>query len=171
MNTVDVLPARLSDAAVLAVLIASFRDHLRMGSPSDEEIGFHLPAALVDPGVEFACAWLGAEAVGYTQTRFWNCVWLGGTDAQLEDLFVAQSRRHRGVGRALLRQALARAAARSARRFGLRTNERNEAAQALYRSEGLTPRSPALYQGGREIFWTKELAAAQAAKQPVPGER
>jgi GNAT superfamily N-acetyltransferase len=61
-------------------------------------------------------------------------------------------------GRALLRHALARAAARGARRLALDTKERNELAQALYRSEGLAPQSHALYPGGREVLWIKELA-------------
>jgi ribosomal protein S18 acetylase RimI-like enzyme len=145
------------DVATLAALIAAFRDHLAAQSPSDEELRRDLPGSLADPGIEFCCAWLGGEAVGYTQTRFLSSVWGGGVEAHLEDLFVIPSARGRAVGRALLRHAMARASAKGAGRFTLNTNERNLAAQALYRSEGLSPQSHALYPDGREVVWVKRM--------------
>lgn len=157
MSSLRILAAGSGEVAALSKLIAGFRDHLDAKGPTDAEIRRHLPLALADPGIEFGCAWLDDEAVGYTQTRFWASVWACGTEAQLDDLFVVPSARGRAVGRSLLRYALERAAARGARRFGLNTNERNEAAQALYRSEGLSPQSHALYPGGREVFWVKNL--------------
>jgi ribosomal protein S18 acetylase RimI-like enzyme len=147
------------DAAALAALVAGFRDHLRAASPSDTEIQGRLPDVLADPAIEYACAWKDDQALGYAQIRFWSSVWARGTEAQLDDLYVGPAARGRGLGRALLRFALARAAARGALRFGLNTNEQNEAAQALYRAEGLAPQSHALYPGGREVFWVKELGA------------
>jgi ribosomal protein S18 acetylase RimI-like enzyme len=160
VSPVEIRPARLGDAAALAVLVRGFRDHLAASAPSDAEIERHLPRALADPAIEFCAAWLDGEAVGYTQTRFWTSLWAAGMEAQLDDLFVAPAARGRSVGRSLLRHAIARAAARGALRFGLNTNEWNEAAQALYRSEGLAPQSHALYPGGREVFWVKRIGAA-----------
>ena len=157
-----ILPAGIAEAPVLALLIAGFRDHLRARAPSDAEIERELPRALADPVLEFACAWLGGRPVGYAQTRFWTSVWACGIEAQLDDLYVVPSARGRDVGRSLLRLSVARAAARGARRFGLTTNEGNEAAQALYHSEGLAPQSHALYPGGREVLWVKDLAAARS---------
>lgn len=145
------------DAAVLAHLIGGFRDHLAARRPSDGELRRHLPRALADPALEFGCAWLDGAAVGYTQTRFFMSVWVNGIEAQLDDLFVAAAARGRSVGRTLLRHAMARAAERGARRFSLNTNESNEVAQALYRSEGLSPQSHARYPGGRELLWVKRL--------------
>ena len=154
-----VLPAGIAEARSLAILIAGFRDHLRAGTPSDAEIARELARVLADPAFEFACAWLGERAVGYAQTRFWSSVWACGTEAQLDDLYVVPSARGRDVGRSLLRFTLGRAASRGALRFGLNTNEQNAAAQALYRSEGLAPQSHALYPGGREVLWVKDLRA------------
>ena len=149
------------DATVLSSLIRGFRDHLQASVPSDLEFERHLPRALADPAIEFHCAWLDEAPVGYTQTRLFTSVWASGLEAQLDDLFVVPSARGRSVGRSLLRYALARAEARGARRFALNTNEENEAAQSLYRSEGLSPQSHALYPGGREILWVKSIGAAQ----------
>ena len=148
------------DAPVLAPLIAGFRDHLIAKVPTDADIRAQLPRALHDPSIEFACAWLGDEAVGFTQARFLTSVWAGGLEAFLEDLFVVAAARHQSVGRSLLRHVLARAEARGARRFSLTTNERNESAHALYRSEGLAPVSHALYPGGREVLWSRSVGAA-----------
>jgi ribosomal protein S18 acetylase RimI-like enzyme len=152
--------ATRADAAALAALVAGFRDHLRAPSPSDAEIARRLPAALADPAVEFACAWLGGAPVGYTQTRHMTSIWAAGREAHLEDLFVVVAARRAGVGRALLRHALARAVERGAGRFSLNTNEGNAAAHSLYRSEGLAVQSHALYPGGREVLWVKELGVA-----------
>ena len=149
--------ASLADADALAALIAGFRDHLRASVPTDAELRDHLPRALDDPGIEFCCAWLAEEPVGYAQTRFVTSIWAPGVEAHLEDLFVLPSARGKAVGRGLLRHALARARERGARRFSLNTNEANRAAQALYRSEGLLPQSHALYPGSREVVWVRDL--------------
>lgn len=160
-STIRIAWAR--DASLLAGLIAGFRDHLKATSPTDSDIRAHLPRALRDSGIEFSCAWLEREAVGYTQTRFLVSVWAPGIEAHLEDLFVVPGARRRSVGRSLLRHALARAEARGAVRFSLNTNDGNESAHALYRSEGLTPQSHALYPGGREVLWSRSLGTAERA--------
>jgi ribosomal-protein-alanine N-acetyltransferase len=147
-----------ADIGVLAALVAGFRDHLGASIPTDAELREHLPRALEDPGIEFCCAWLVDEPVGYAQTRFLNSIWAPGVEAHLEDLFVVPAARGKAVGRGLLRHALARAGERGARRFSLNTNEANRAAQMLYRSEGLALQSHALYPGGREVLWVKDLS-------------
>jgi ribosomal protein S18 acetylase RimI-like enzyme len=158
MSELTIRPARSADADALAALIAGFRDHLAATVPTDLEIQRQLPAALRDPAIEFCCAWLDGAAVGYTQTRFFTSIWAVGPQAHLDDLFVAARVRRQAIGRALLRHAIARARARGARQFGLNTNEKNEIAHALYRSEGLSPQSHALYPGGREVFWVRRIA-------------
>jgi len=150
-------PAGLSDLDALVALIGGFRNHLGAKLPTDAEIRRDLPRALNDTGLEFSCAWIDRAPVGYAQVRFFMSVWVGGTEAHLDDLFVVSAARGQGVGRSLLRHTIARSEARGALRFGLNTNERNEAGQSLYRSEGMAPQSHALYPGGREVFWVKEL--------------
>jgi ribosomal protein S18 acetylase RimI-like enzyme len=145
------------EEAVLASLVRAFRDHLQAKVPSDADLARHLPRGLADPGIEFCCAWLDGEAVGYTQTRFLTSLWAPGVEAHLEDLFVLAAARGRSIGRALLRHALARAEARGARQLSLNTNDGNVAARSLYRSEGMAPQSHALYPHGREVLWVKEL--------------
>jgi ribosomal protein S18 acetylase RimI-like enzyme len=165
MSRLHVRSAGLSDAPELSRLIAGFRDHLKATAPTDGDIRRHLPRALRDPSIEFGCASLGGEAVGYTQTWHFTSVWAAGLEARLEDLFVVAGARRQAVGRALLRHALASAEARGALRFSLNTNERSESAQSLYRSESLAPVSHALYPGGREVLWSRIVGTVQ----PVAG--
>lgn len=150
MGNVTIRRVGPQDAGVLASLIRGFRDHLAASIPTDAELQHHLPNALDDREIEFWCAWLFEEAVGYTQIRFLTSIWAPGIEAHLEDLFVVASARGNAVGRALLRHALARARSRGARRFSLNTNEGNGVAQSLYRSEGLSPQShPSIPAAGR----------------------
>ena len=147
-----------ADAASLRLLVAAFRDHLRASTPSDAELAERLPRLLSDPSLEFACARRNGEPVGYTQTRFHASLWARG-EALLEDLYVLPSARGAKIGRGLLRHAMQRARVRGCELLGLSTNERNLAAQALYRSEGFAPKRTKLWDDGREIFWVAELGA------------
>lgn len=149
--------ATLDDAATLASLIGAFRDHLGARRPDDEELARYLPTALASDALEFHIAWLDDRPAGYAQTRFFPSVWSAGVDAHLEDLYVCEWARRREVGRALLRHVEAVAAERGAVRLTLTTNQGNETAQALYRTQGWAPESHALYPGGSEVLWVRRL--------------
>jgi len=145
------------EAPALVALVAAFRNHLGESEPTEADLVRRVPVALADPAIEFACAWRDERALGYTQTQFTTSVWVPGTDAFLEDLYVLPDARRQSVGRALLRFAIARAEERGAVRFALNTNEANVEAQGLYRSEGLAPKSHARFEGGREVAWSRKL--------------
>ena len=51
-----------------------------------------------------------------------------------------------------------RARERGARVLSLDTNEQNQAAQALYRGEGLRPDAHERWPGGREVRWFTSLS-------------
>ncbi len=143
--------------ASLVALVGGFRDHLGAKTPTDSELANILPEALDDPTIEFCCAWLGDEAVGYTQTHFTTSVWIPGIEARLDDLFVTSAARGQKAGRSLLDHAIDRARERGASRLVLNTNEGNVAAQSLYRSAGMAPEAHELYPDGREIVWRLSL--------------
>ncbi|MCG8592356.1 MAG: GNAT family N-acetyltransferase [Proteobacteria bacterium] len=157
MDAVEIRTAGPGDVPALASLVAAFRDHLGVRGPTAAALAAYLPGLLRDERTELACAWDGADALGYTNTRFFSSLWATAPEAHLEDLFVVAAARGRGVGRQLLRHALSRARERGAVAFGLQTNERNLEAQALYRAEGLRPDSHARYPDGREVYWVRRL--------------
>ncbi len=165
-HALEIRTALPADEQAVFLLLRAFRDHLGESVPWEADLKALLPAALSDPGREFACAWFGDEPLGYTQTRFFASIWAAGLEAFLEDLFVLSSARGQAVGRALLRHALQRARARGARVLGLSTNELNEPAQCLYASEGLRPEATKLWAGGREVCWAIKLGASRAPSTP-----
>jgi GNAT superfamily N-acetyltransferase len=96
------------------------------------------------------------DAVGYVQLRYQYSLWVSGSLAQLEDLFVVSSFRRRGIGLQLLHAALARARTRSARLMWLNTNERNVDAVRLYAKAGLSS-ARERWHGGRQLWLERAL--------------
>ena len=128
--------ATSEDAADVARLIAAFRDWQGRQEPSDASIEASVRRLLADPDTEYLLA--GDPPAGVLQLRFRHSVWTGTDDAHLEDLFVEESARGSGLGRALVDAALARARERGCARIELDANETNEPAVALYESVGFS---------------------------------
>jgi len=84
----------------------------------------------------------GGGAVGFTLGRG------GGGECEILSLGVPRAWRRRGIGRALVRGALAQAATLGAGRLYLEVAQDNSAARRLYGSEGFTAvaRRPAYYR-------------------------
>jgi len=76
-----------------------------------------------------ACA--GDRAVGYCQLRYRFSLWCDGIEAHVDDFFVADEARGRGVG--------------------LTTNERNIDALRLYQRAGFAA-DRARWDGGRQLW-------------------
>jgi GNAT superfamily N-acetyltransferase len=78
----------------------------------------------------------GEEALGFTQLYpSFSSVSMARTFI-LNDLFVAENARRRGVGKSLIDAAIRHATATGAIRLGLSTAKANETAQALYQETG-----------------------------------
>jgi ribosomal protein S18 acetylase RimI-like enzyme len=90
------------------------------------------------------------------ELRFRKSVWTAKLDAYLEELYVAPGLRGRGIGRVLLREAMEVARAEGAAHMELGTSEDDEAARALYESEGFTHREGAP-DGPLMFFYEREL--------------
>ena len=78
----------------------------------------------------------GHEVLGMVSLLWSVSTALGAPVAWLEDLVVAEDRRGQGLGKALLRAAIAFAQAQGVRRITLLTDGDNRRAQALYASLG-----------------------------------
>ena len=150
--------AGASDADDLVALISAFRDHLEAEGPSEAEIRAYLPELLADDATELGIAWSDdGQPVGYTNCRTFRSLWSTGLEAHLEDLFVVEDHRGSGVGRALLAFAIDRAGANGCGWMGLHTNEGNVDAQAFYQKLGFEPASEDRWEGGREVYWVRQL--------------
>jgi ribosomal protein S18 acetylase RimI-like enzyme len=156
----EVWIAGAPDAAHVTRLIVAFRDWFESSAPSAESVAESVALLLEDPATEFllAAAEGREQPAGVCQLRFRHSVWTGTPDCWLEDLYVDEQARGRGLGGALVRFAFERALARGAERIELDTNESNTGAIALYESLGFS--SASKVHGpltGRDLFMGRRL--------------
>jgi GNAT superfamily N-acetyltransferase len=135
--------ASADEAEAVAGLLVEFRDHLGHSRPSGDSFLESVRTLIAHSDTEF---WLAAPdddptPAAVCQLRFRLSVWTAAEDCWLEDLFVRDSARGQGLGRALVQRALERAAERGCRRVELDTNEDNDAALGLYTSLGFSTES------------------------------
>jgi ribosomal protein S18 acetylase RimI-like enzyme len=151
-----VWPAKPEDIESVSALIAAFRSWWGKDEPTLEQIRATTALLIDDPNTEFllAAPGDGAAPAGVCQLRYRLSVWTGSDDCWLEDLYVDDSARGTGLGRALVNAALERARARGCRRMELDVNESNTDAIAFYERLGFTtePKPP-----GRTLFVARKL--------------
>ncbi len=99
---------------------------------------------------------IGDGPDGIAQMRFFPSLWSGELDAYLEELYVVPGLRGRGIGRALLENAMETARAAGATRMDLNTGETDTAARALYESTGFTNRE-GHEDGPSMLYYEREL--------------
>lgn len=152
MSAVRVWRAGPHEAETVARLLVAFRDHMGSDWPSQNAFLASVEKLIEQTDVDFLLASPDDDSppAGVCQLRYRHSVWKAAPDCWLEDLFVAQSARRSGYGTALVQAALERAAERGCRRVELDTNERNDAALALYRRLGFSERSKG--GEGRDLF-------------------
>jgi ribosomal protein S18 acetylase RimI-like enzyme len=147
--------AESEDAAAVARLICAFRDYYEEREPDDAVVLATVRLLLEDPATEFLLA--GDPPRGFAQLRFRASVWTGADDAWLEDLYVDEDARGRGLGRALTEACIERARQRGCKRIQLDANERNDAAIALYEKAGFRAGRAERWDGARDLYFTRRL--------------
>jgi ribosomal protein S18 acetylase RimI-like enzyme len=123
-----------ADAAVVAELLADFRDHEDRDWPTLELIRAGVERLIGRDDGEFLLG--GDPPAGVVQLRYRYGVWWDAEDCCVEDVFVRADARGSGLGRELVSAAIERARERGCRRMELDTGADNAPAQGLYRSLG-----------------------------------
>ncbi|MCW3002595.1 MAG: family N-acetyltransferase [Conexibacter sp.] len=151
------------EAEIVARLLVAFRDHLGYAWPSDNAFLAGVERLIEERDTEFLLASPDDDSPpgGVVQLRFRRGIWRAGGDCLVEDVYVADSARGRGVARALLDLATERALERGCRRMELDVNEANAPALALYESFGF--RSSSKAGAPRDLYMRRHLDAGPDA--------
>jgi ribosomal protein S18 acetylase RimI-like enzyme len=138
---VDVWLAGPDEADDVARLLIGFRDWYGRGDPPDETFHEGVRRLIARDDTEYLLARAGdaAEAGGVCQLRYRYGVWMAAEDAWLEDLYVRDEDRRKGLGEALVKKAVERARERGCGRIELDVSESNRGAWALYERIGFSP--------------------------------
>lgn len=83
---------------------------------------------------------LDQTIIGYVALCFGYSIELGGRDAFVDEMFVIEEHRGRGIGRQVLEDVSARAGMLGAKALHLEVDRNNERARHLYRSLGFDSR-------------------------------
>jgi ribosomal protein S18 acetylase RimI-like enzyme len=138
------------EAADVARLLGAFRDSLGRAEPDDASVRRSVEAIIPLADTEYL---LGAPGdgppAGVVGLRFRHTVWTDAEDCWIEDVFVEESARGGGLGRALVEAALARARERGCVRVDLDTQADNTRAIRLYESLGFHAETALLYMRTR----------------------
>ncbi|HVM97233.1 MAG TPA: GNAT family N-acetyltransferase [Candidatus Acidoferrales bacterium] len=125
-----------ADIDALTGMMVAFRDYLEQTSPSEFQFAQALRLLLHEPATDFLVASRNGMTVGFAQCRYRHSAWADGLEVELEDLWIAPQARRQGAGLQLMTAVFEHAARRGCRAIVVATNERNEAALALYRRVG-----------------------------------
>jgi GNAT superfamily N-acetyltransferase len=149
--------AELDDAPTVARLLVEFRDWNGGDWPSENAFVASVELIIERGEGEFLLGAVDADspATAVCQLRYRFSVWVAAHDCWLEDLFVSDAARGKGLGRAMVTAALDRAEARGARRIELDTKEGNLRARGLYESLGFSGESKGA--GGRDLFYGRSV--------------
>jgi GNAT superfamily N-acetyltransferase len=132
------------DAHEVVRLMLAFRSWY--GKPTSPEVEAQfadvIKQIVVRDDAEYllACGDDGRPA-GVAQIRYRLSVWTGSEDCWIEDVYVDEAARGRGIGRALVADALRRARERGCGRAELDVDTVNAPARALYGSLGFRDKS------------------------------
>ena len=148
--------ANAAEAATVARLIAEFGAWWGQNVLPADEIRASVERIMAGDDGEYLLGAVDdkAEPAGVCQLRFRWSVWKSAEDCWLEDLYVQESARRSGLGRALVEAAVERARERGCKRIELDVNEDNAPALALYEACGFLsePKPP-----GRTLFIGRPL--------------
>jgi ribosomal protein S18 acetylase RimI-like enzyme len=153
-HEISIRRAGPEDAPEVARLLHDFNEEYSEPTPGVEALTKYSRQLLEEGAMTVLLAGEGPD--GISLIRFRPCVWTGGPEAHLQELYVVPPLRGQGIGRALLEATIAVSREAGATGIDLNTGETDTAARALYESFGFTNRegSP---QGPPMLFYEREI--------------
>ena len=132
MQSVEIKAIEHRDFDVWLPLWNDYQRFYKVDIP--ESVALKTWARFLDPAepVQAALAMAGEQALGLVHTVYHRSTWTIGDTCYLQDIFVANDARGRGVGRALIEHVYLEAQSRGASRVYWLTHESNHDAMQLY---------------------------------------
>ncbi len=143
-----------SDAQQIGRLLDDFNREFGDPTPGAAQLARRIEGLIA--GGETSVLLAGEAPDGLAVLRFRAAIWSQGLECYLAELYVAPALRGRGLGRALMEQAIDLARERGADYMELGTGEQDVAARTLYESLGFSnregkPEGPLNYYYEREL--------------------
>jgi len=154
VSEISIRCAGPEDAPEIARLLHDFNTEYSEPTPGVEALTKYSRQLLEEGEMTVLLAGRGPD--GISLIRFRPCVWTGGPEAHLQELYVVPPLRGQGIGRALLEATIQLSREAGASGVDLNTGETDTAARALYESAGFTNRegSP---EGPSMLFYEREI--------------
>ena len=133
--TIAVRAASVDDQDIVVELIQELAQAIGETSPVKRE---HVRRWLADPACGTLLGELDGQVVGLLTYQIKSSLYHAGRSSMVEELVVREEARSRGVGGALLDEAMRRAQASGCAEAGISTLPDNTAAARLYRRHGFT---------------------------------
>jgi len=153
-SQVEIRRAGVEDATAIARLLHDFNSEYAEPTPGVAALTEYSRELLAAGEMTVLLAGEGPD--GISLIRFRPCVWTGGPEAHLQELYVVPPLRGRGIGRALLEATMDAAREEGATGIDLNTGTTDTVARALYESCGFSNRegSP---DGPSMLFYERDL--------------
>ena len=153
-GAVGVRRAEGADADAIGRLLHDFNREFDDPTPEPAWLAERVRRLIAEE--ELAVLLVGEGPDGLAALRFRPAIWSEGLECYLAELYVVPERRGRGLGRALMEEAMEVARAEGADYMDLGTSEDDVAARALYESLGFSnregkPDGPLSYYYEREL--------------------
>ena len=146
--------AQTRDAHAVAQLLHHFNEEFGDPTPGPAWLARRIRELL--SADELTVLLIGEPPDGLAVLRFRPAIFSAALECYLAELYVAPGRRGRGLGRELLRAAIAHARRRGAAYMELGTSEADVAARGLYESLGFSNRE-GKPDGPISYFYEREL--------------
>jgi ribosomal protein S18 acetylase RimI-like enzyme len=154
MGPMAVRRARPEDAEAVGRLLHDFNTEFDEPTPGPRALAERM-RGLIASG-ETVVLLVGEGPDGLAVLRFRPSIWSDALECYLAELYVAPDRRGRGLGRALMEEALRVARQEGADYMDLGTSEDDTAARGLYESLGFSNRE-GRPDGPLNYFYEREL--------------
>jgi GNAT superfamily N-acetyltransferase len=138
--------ATLDDVPALIPRLGELMTHHGVDAPTDDELRDSLTSALSAPNHFFIIAQVEEQVAGMCALLFTFSTWSLGLACELQDVYVADDFRRRGIGHGLLEAATQFAKDHGCVRLYLLAEYWNLDAHAFYRSAGLAEKTSLCYE-------------------------